>query len=86
MTQTPVYNPSLMRMNEGLMQGLGSMGGFGGGGRESDFAGLKISGRGYQDDTMRSYSGVATGSDVFHAQVPMREETLAQLARYNINV
>lgn len=81
-----MYTPASMGVraaNMGmLMQGIGAMGG---GMRQMESTPVKIAGRGYQDDTTQSYSGVASG-DIFHAQVPMREETLAQLARYNINV
>jgi hypothetical protein len=84
--QMPMYSPvssGTGASNLGMfMQGLGPMGGM----RDMGAAMTKIAGRGYQDDTTQSYSGVAPGGDIFHAQVPMREETLAQLARYNINV
>ena len=82
-----IYTPASVGMqaaNMGmLMQGLGSMGS---GGRQTESAPTKIEGRGYRDDTVKSYGSGAPSGDVFYAQVPMREETLAQLARYNINV
>ena len=81
-----IYTPASIGMqgaNIGmLMQGLGSLGAAT---RQTELAPARIAGRGYQDDIVKSYGSGAPSGDMFYAQVPMREETLAHLAKYNIN-
>lgn len=88
-TKSPSESRAIPAMMNMYTQGMGMMGGmtpgFGGlsgiGGAVSGARNMVSGGSG-----VVSASPTSTEEDMFYAQVPMREDTLAQLTRYNINV